>query len=107
VGGRIDAITQYDPTTRGASLSSFFARRQTDTEPDVEARQIELLSRAPAARRAALALSLSATVITLARRALGRHPLESQEEAALRFVELHYGADLAVALRRHLPTSVK
>jgi len=77
--------------------------RSADTHPDAERFQIELLRRAPVARRMRLALSLSRSVITLARRAIRRTmPEATEQEVALRFVELHYGRDLADGLRRHL-----
>jgi hypothetical protein len=77
--------------------------RSADTDPEAERVQIELLRRAGKARRAAMALELSAAVIGLARRAIKRSmPGASQEELGLRFVELHYGRDLAQDLRRFL-----
>jgi hypothetical protein len=77
--------------------------RSVDTDPDAEAVQIELLRRAGPTRRAAMALSLSAQVIGLARRALRRSlPNASEQEKSLRFVELHYGHELAAELRRFL-----
>lgn len=55
------------------------------------------------ARRAGMALSLSAQVIGLARRALRRSLSgATEEEVGLRFVELHYGRELASELRRSL-----
>lgn len=89
-------------------MPPFFRSEPTDTDPDVEARQIELLSRATASRRAALALSLSATVMSLARRAIRRGmPGAPEEHVAVRFVELHYGRELAMALRRHLESRAR
>lgn len=80
-----------------------FHSRSPDTDPEIEARQIELLRCAPASRRATLSLSLTATVISLARRGIRRAmPEASEQDVALRFVELHYGRELALALRRHL-----
>jgi hypothetical protein len=65
--------------------------------------QIELLRRAGVARRAGMAVSLSALVIGLARRALSRSlPGASDEEVGLRFVERNYGRELASELRRFL-----
>jgi hypothetical protein len=50
-----------------------------------------------------MALSLSATVIGLARRAIARSLTRpTAEDVGVRFVELHYGAELAAELRRHL-----
>ena len=68
-----------------------------------EAMQIELMRRAAPRERAGMALRLSDETIALARRAIDRAwphltPLERQ----LKFVELHYGADLAARLERWL-----
>jgi hypothetical protein len=77
--------------------------RSPDTDADAEAVQIELLRKAGGPRRARLALSLSATVIALARSAIRRSfPNASEEEVGLRFVQLHYGRDLASELRTYL-----
>ncbi len=65
--------------------------------------QIDLIRAAPVSRRLHMAWSLSATVIGMARRALARaQPHASKQELDLRFVELHYGPDLAAALRAEL-----
>jgi hypothetical protein len=77
--------------------------RSADTDPEAERVQLELLRRAGPTRRAEMALGLSAAVIDLARAAIRRTlPYASEEEVGLRFVELHYGRELAAALRRHL-----
>ena len=77
--------------------------RPADTDFDAERVQVELLQAALVARRLHLALSLSATVIGTARRALARaQPQASSRELALRFVELHYGGDIAARLRADL-----
>ena len=77
--------------------------RSEDTDPEAERFQIELLRRAGPARRAHLALSLSAQVIGLARRAARRSlPDASTVEVDLRFVELNYGRELASDLRSFL-----
>lgn len=77
--------------------------RSTDTDPDAERVQIELLRQAGTARRAGMALSLSAQVIGLAHRAIRRSlPGATEEEVRLRFVERHYGEELASDLRRFL-----
>jgi hypothetical protein len=80
--------------------------RSPDTDAEAERTQIELLRRAGAGRRASMALSLSATVIDLARRAI-RGSLAGpvvEEDVGLRFVERHYGPGLAADLRRYLET---
>lgn len=77
--------------------------RPVDTSVEAERVQIDLLRAVPVSRRLRMAWSLSATVITMARRALAlAQPDASQEELNLRFVELHYGAELAAALRAEL-----
>ncbi len=75
--------------------------RSRDTDAEAERVQIGLLRAAGVGRRAQMALSLSGTVISLARRAIRRSlPGATEEEVDLRFVELHYGRELAAALRR-------
>ena len=77
--------------------------RPADTDADAERVQVDLLRAAPVARRLHLAFSLSATVIGAARLALARsQPRASPRELDLRFVELHYGADVAAGLRADL-----
>ena len=77
--------------------------RPADTSAEAERVQIDLIRAVPVARRLHMACSLSATVIGAARRALRRaRPDASPQEIDLRFVELHYGADLAAALRGEL-----
>ena len=73
----------------------------TDTHPAMEQRQIELLRAASVAQRTELALSLSAEVITLARRAIRRvHPQWTDRQVDLEFVALHYGPELAARLAK-------
>lgn len=77
--------------------------RPADTTPDAERVQVDLLRAAPVARRLHLALQLTATVVGAARRALARsQPHASPRELDLRFVELHYGAEIAAGLRADL-----
>jgi len=78
-------------------------RRSADTSAEAEGVQVALLRAATPARRAQLALSLSATVIGLAKRAIHRaNPTLPPAEQATKFVELHYGADLAAGVRASL-----
>jgi hypothetical protein len=75
----------------------------TDTDPEAERVQMELLRRATAARRLRLALSLSRSVLGLSRDGIARcRPQASPEEVGLEFVRLHYGRTLADEVRRHL-----
>lgn len=77
--------------------------RPPDTDAEAERVQLELLRKASPGERAALAISLSATVISLAQRALQRQdPGASEEEIKLRFVELNYGRELAAELAAFL-----
>lgn len=75
----------------------------SDTDAEAERVQLELLRRAGPARRLQLALSLSRSVMSLSRGGIARRLAgASPEELGLRFVALHYGAELADALRRDL-----
>lgn len=77
--------------------------RPADTDPDAYELQFALLRHAPLARRLQLALSLSDTVSRLARQAFRRaNPAASHEEIGLRFIETHYGSELAEAVRQDL-----
>lgn len=76
-----------------------------DTDPDAERVQVALLRTAGLSRRLALALSLTDTVHGLARRAIRRAlGSDDETEVRLRFVELHYGRELADAVRSRLQT---
>jgi hypothetical protein len=73
------------------------------TSPGAERHQIELLRRAGPVRRFALARSLTITTIELAREAIRRRNTQfSEREVELEFVRVHYGSELAQAVRRHL-----
>ena len=77
--------------------------RPDDTARDAERVQVALFRQVSVARRLHIALGLSDTVISSARRALARaRPQASARECDLRFVELHYGAALAADLRADL-----
>ena len=76
---------------------------KSDTSPDAEAVQIELLRRATVAERFTRVRDLTRVTIHHARRAIARaHPGCRQREIDLMFVETHYGKDLAEKLRRYL-----
>ena len=71
--------------------------------PEAEAVLIELLRNATVAERVARMRSLTSMAIDLSRRAIARaNPELSDEEVGLKFVELHYGKDLAGRVRRYL-----
>jgi len=77
--------------------------RSPDTALDAENVQVALLRAAPVARRIHIALALSATMIGSARRALARaRPHDAARALDLRFVELHYGAEVAAGLQADL-----
>lgn len=68
-----------------------------------DAVQLDLLRRAGTARRFGLARSLSSSVIELSRAAIRRAQPELDETGVgLRFVELHYGAEMAEKVRAYL-----
>lgn len=74
-----------------------------DTDPEAARVQFDLLRKATPARRSALALSLTQTVLDLSRNGLRRAmPGASEEDLRLRFVELNYGSELAAAVGRCL-----
>jgi hypothetical protein len=80
-------------------------RGLTDTDPETERVHLELLRRASPGRRLRLAFSLSRTVMRLSRDGLARGTSGgSPEEVGLRFVALHYGDELADAVRADLST---
>ena len=74
-----------------------------DTSADAERIQIELLRKLGPSGRLALALRLSQAAVALTRRTIARNePDLSEDERAVRFVELCYGPELAEGLRRVL-----
>lgn len=74
-----------------------------DTDPETEAYHIRLLRKATVSRRFRLVRSLTASAIGLSRKALAcLDPDASTEEIGLRWVGLHYGAELERELRRFL-----
>lgn len=77
--------------------------RSPDTDAEADRVQLELLRSATPARRAGLALSLTATVVGLARLALARQdPRANDEEIGVRFAELHYGREIGAGLAKFL-----
>ncbi len=77
--------------------------RSPDTTADVEAVQVGLLRAASVGRRLRLACGLTDVVRRAARRAIGQaHPEFSARDVDVRFVELHYGTDIAAGLRADL-----
>jgi hypothetical protein len=77
--------------------------RISDTHPKAAEVQLGLLRRATVARRFQLARALSEWTIQLSRRGLREMmPGASELEVGLRFVELHYGVELAERLAAYL-----
>lgn len=75
----------------------------SDTSPETEKVQIELLRQATVAERFAMMESLSAMAVGLSRRAIARaHPELTPEELKLKWVELHYGKELAARVREYV-----
>ncbi len=75
----------------------------SDTHPEAEKVQLELLRKATVAERFAKMRSLTAMTISLSRRAIARaNPRLSPEQVRLKFIELHYGKDLAKRVRKYL-----
>jgi hypothetical protein len=75
----------------------------SDTHPDAEKVQIELLRRATPEQRLRIAINLTATVVNLSRRTIATlNPELSPEELNLKWVELCYGKELASRLRSYL-----
>jgi hypothetical protein len=72
----------------------------TDTHPDAERTQRDLLRRASAAERISLMRSLSTSLLWASRQSLREaHPEWSERELGIRWVELQYGRTLAAELR--------
>jgi hypothetical protein len=73
----------------------------SDTHPEAEAVQMDLLRKASVAQRASMMRSLTRTAVASSRRALQRaRPGLNQRELDLLFVELNYGRELADRLRQ-------
>jgi hypothetical protein len=82
--------------------------QSVDTDPEAEKVQIDLLRQASISRRIALALSLSETVIQLARNAIRiQNPNLSDHDVLLRFVSIHYGPELAQNIYKDLQRKSK
>ncbi|MGW8258342.1 MAG: hypothetical protein ACWGMZ_12720 [Thermoguttaceae bacterium] len=75
----------------------------SDTHPDAERVQIELLRQASVAKRIALMRSLTSMLVTLSRKGIAElNPGISEQEQNLRWVEINYGKPLADELRIYL-----
>jgi len=77
----------------------------SDTHPDAERVQIELLRRQTGAQRIAKTRSLTSLAVRLSRRAIARaNPGMTPREVEMRWVELNYGKTIANNLRTHWRT---
>ena len=75
----------------------------TDTHPEAEAVLVEIWRRKTPAERFARVCELTEMTRRNAKRAIQQvMPGASPEEVGLRFIELHYGSDLADHVREHL-----
>ncbi len=75
----------------------------SDTSPEAEKVQIELLRKLTVAERFAKVRALTARTVRLSKRAIARaNPNLSPEELKVRFIELHYGKELAQRVRAYL-----
>ena len=75
----------------------------SDTHPEAEKVQIELIRQASVAERIARMRSLTATATRSSRQAIAEaNPRFSPQEVDLMWVELHYGKELASELRDYL-----
>lgn len=69
----------------------------SDTPPEIEQIQIDLLRKAGQTHRLQLALSLSQSMLSLSWHNLQQtHPHLSELEQKVKFIELLYGRDLAI-----------
>lgn len=67
-----------------------------DTSSEAEAVQLELIRHMQPAQRLAKALSLSCEMIRLSKAAIRRRwPELSEDEVRIKFIEMHYGTELA------------
>jgi hypothetical protein len=75
----------------------------TDTHPDAERVQIELLRKKTVSERFALVRSLTTFTIELSRRAIARaNPDLNPDELRLKYIELVYGKELSQRVRDFL-----
>lgn len=77
----------------------------TDTHPEAERVQLELLRKKTPSERFALVRSLTAFVTGLSRRSLMQaNPDLSDSELQIKVIELQYGKELAERVRKYLLT---
>jgi hypothetical protein len=93
-------------TGDGLSQPGFeIATMLSDTHPDAERVQIELLRQTSAAQRFRMTVNLTAALVDSSRRTIAaQNPDLSPRELSLRCVQLYYGEALAERLRDYLRT---
>ena len=75
----------------------------SDTSPEAEKVQIEFLRKSTVAERFSMVRALTARTVGLSKRAIARaNPHLDPEELKLKFIELHYGKELAEQVREYL-----
>jgi hypothetical protein len=101
--GQIRFANPTPRNRRGRRYNDAVASELNDTDPETQHVHRELLRRAGPSRRLGLAFSLSRTVMSLSRAGLAeRLATNDPQEIGLGFVALHYGEDLARAVRSSL-----
>ena len=74
----------------------------TDTNPEAERVQLELIRRIPPAQRACKAIQMTTRLIRECKMAIARNnPGLTQREIGIAFIELNYGKELAAAVERY------
>ena len=77
--------------------------QSTDTSPEAERVQIELIRKASPAKLFGLVRSLSQSMMQASRENIRQlHPDANEDELALIWIELYYGKDLAERVRAYL-----
>lgn len=75
----------------------------SDTSTKAEAVRLELIRNMPPEQRVRKALGLSSQLLHMAKGAIrGQYPNYSEEQVGIRFIELHYGIELAEAVSSYL-----
>jgi hypothetical protein len=83
--------------------STSAAARPTDTHTNAQRLQIELLRKLSVAERFLKVRQLTAWTVGLSKRAIARaNPDLTVAEVNLKFIELHYGPELAQRVREYL-----
>ena len=78
----------------------------TDTSPEAEAVQLELVRIKPPSERVQKTFRLSSEMVRSAKAAIRRrHPDFTEMQVAVKFIELCYGADLAIEVQRGLEST--